>query len=53
MAEVLIEGGPVLGQDCVGARSSAGRLRIEGCCAAEGQQVAGLRCALEERHAEE
>lgn len=53
MAEVLIEGGPVLGQDCLGAGSSAGRLRIEGNCAAEGQLVAGLRFALEERHAEE
>lgn len=53
MAEVLIEGALVLGQDYVGAGSSAGRLRTEGNCAAEGQLVAGLTCALEERHAEE
>lgn len=52
MAEVLIEGALVLGQDCVEAGSSAGRLRTEGNCAAEGQLLAGLTCALEERHAE-
>ena len=52
MAEVLIEEGSVLGQDCVAADTSAGKLRIERCYAAEGQLLAELRCELEENHAE-